>query len=326
MPQGQRRFQNTICKSAGPTKYRDTFQAIALSPCETPYFGIQYRGEDKRPKAPAALRQIVGSFSEAYGPKHYDLNQHRDADGYENLIAVAYWRDPAAYQKWLSSEPVSSWWSSDDRLKDGIGYFREIVSPRAEQFEALYAFKDMFPGVGAIMDRISDEIQEHGYWGSMRDRIPLSQTDRMQPVGDLKVRQGNPQLGGRVIIRGHDNVALIRSGQDWAETESAERKLYLEEMEPTLRAGMDFLRDNGKEFGCYSNRSFSSLISMATFWSRVSISATGDLSISSRLGRNRIRRIFESSARSFAWRRKSPNCDFIMKSPSSTQKIKYTST
>ncbi|MBV9161951.1 MAG: phenylacetaldoxime dehydratase family protein [Pseudonocardiales bacterium] len=30
--------------------------------------------------------------------------------------------------------------------------------------------------------------------------------------------------------------------------------MYLEDVEPVLRAGMDFLRDDGLEIGCYANR------------------------------------------------------------------------
>ncbi|WP_020186307.1 phenylacetaldoxime dehydratase family protein [Methylopila sp. 73B] len=218
------------------------------------YFGVQHLGADARPRALAALRHIVDGFAAEDGPGHHDLTHHVDAQGYDNLIAVAYWRDPAAFERWIASEPVKGWWESDDRLNDGVGYFREIVSPRAEQFETLYAFTDRFPGVGAIMDRASGEIEEHGYWGSMRDRFPISQTDWMAASGALGVVAGQPQLGGRVVIRAHDNIALIRSGQDWAEADGDERKLYLEEIEPTLRAGMDFLRDNGQGVGCYSNR------------------------------------------------------------------------
>ena len=55
-------------------------------------------------------------------------------------------------------------------------------------------------------------------------------------------------------MRGHDNIALIRSGQDWADAEADERSLYLDEILPTLQSGMDFLRDNGPAVGCYSNR------------------------------------------------------------------------
>jgi aldoxime dehydratase len=30
--------------------------------------------------------------------------------------------------------------------------------------------------------------------------------------------------------------------------------MYLDEVEPVLRAGMDFLRDEGRTIGCYANR------------------------------------------------------------------------
>ncbi|RDJ99702.1 phenylacetaldoxime dehydratase family protein [Paraburkholderia lacunae] len=218
------------------------------------YFGIQYSGSEKKAAALAALRHIVADFGTADGPAHFDLTHHTDNEGYDNLIALGYWRDPSAYQRWLASPAVAGWWASDERLADGIGYFREVVAPRAEQFETLYAFTDDFPGVGAIMDDVSGEIEEHGYWGSMRDRFPISQTDWMRPNGDLQVVHGDPARGGRVVVRAHDNIALIRSGQDWRAAEGDERRLYLDEIEPTLRAGMDFLRDNGKDVGCYSNR------------------------------------------------------------------------
>ena len=87
---------------------------------------------------------------------------------------------------------MSSWWESEDRLSDGLGFFREIVAPRAEQFETLYAFQDDLPGVGAVMDGVSGEINEHGYWGSMRERFPISQTDWMQASGELRVVAGDP--------------------------------------------------------------------------------------------------------------------------------------
>ncbi|YBV98090.1 phenylacetaldoxime dehydratase family protein [Phyllobacteriaceae bacterium JZ32] len=218
------------------------------------YLGVQFQGEEKRDRALAGLRRIVADFSLEDGPDHHDLTEHRDAQGYGNLIVLAYWRDPSAHRRWLSSPIVSDWWTSQDRLKDGIGYFREIVAPRVDQFETLYAFTNDFPGVGSIMEGASDAIQEHGYWGSMRDRFPLSQTDRMQPKGRLRIVTGNPHEGGRVLVEGHDALALIRSGQDWAGTDGNERRLYLEEIEPTLRSGMDFLRDHGQDIGCYSNR------------------------------------------------------------------------
>ncbi|MDQ1012168.1 aldoxime dehydratase [Streptomyces sp. V4I23] len=218
------------------------------------YFGVQYAEEGKRPWALAALRHIVGSFSLADGPVRHDLTHHVDDQDHHNLMVVAYWADPAAYCRWLRSEEVRGWWESEERLTEGLGYFREIVAPRVEQFETLYAFTEDFPGIGGVMGECSGEIEEHGYWGSMRDRIPLSQTDRLEPFGVLKIASGDPAAGGRVIVRGHDNIALIRSGQDWKAAGEDERALYFDEFLPTLETGMVFLQESGRKVGCYSNR------------------------------------------------------------------------
>ncbi|MFI5623991.1 phenylacetaldoxime dehydratase family protein [Nocardioides sp. NPDC051685] len=218
------------------------------------YLGVQFRDEEQRPAALAALRHLVGSLEGPDGAAHHDLTHHVDNQGHHNLMVVGYWNDPASYCRWLLSDRIAGWWSSDDRLSEGLGYFREVVAPRVDQFETLYAFQEQLPGVGAVMDRTSGEINEHGYWGSMRERFPISQTDWMQARGALTVISGDPASGGRVVVQGHDNIALIRSGQDWIEAGEEERALYLDEILPTLQAGMDFLRDNGTDVGCYSNR------------------------------------------------------------------------
>jgi len=84
----------------------------------------------------------------------------------------------------------------------------------------------------------------------MRDRIPQSQTSAMAPAGAPSlVRDGE-----RLRVKPHDNICLIRSGQDWSDTDAAERKMYLDDVEPVLREGMDFLRDDGRSVGCFANR------------------------------------------------------------------------
>ncbi len=65
---------------------------------------------------------------------------------------------------------------------------------------------------------------------------------------------GTPDFRRRVRIRPSGNLAFIRSGQDWSATEGKERDFYLQEVEPVLREGMDFLRDQGQSIGCYANR------------------------------------------------------------------------
>jgi aldoxime dehydratase len=83
---------------------------------------------------------------------------------------------------------------------------------------------------------------EHAYWGGARDRIPASQTDAMVPLGAPELVRD----GALVTVRGHEHLCLIRSGQDWSDTEADERRMYLDDVEPVLRAGMDFLRDDGR--------------------------------------------------------------------------------
>jgi hypothetical protein len=87
-------------------------------------------------------------------------------------------------------------------------------------------------GLLRLPGSMSDPIIEHGYWGSTRDRLPLSQTDPMDPSGELTVKQGAPAKGGRVIVGGHDNLALIRSGEAWSLTEGEERRTWFEDIEP----------------------------------------------------------------------------------------------
>ena len=219
------------------------------------YFGVQSKGDEMKGRTCAAFQTILESFKAADGPARHDLVHHVDAEGYLNMIAVAYWTDPAEYDRWNDSPVVSGWWASDERLDEGVGYFREILRPRMEQFETIFTH-DYGPleGVSVLMGGMSEPIIEHGYWGSMRDRLPLSQTDTMDPVGELAVAQGPPALGGRVVIRGHDNLALIRSGEDWSRTKGEERDTWFNEIQPVLLEGMNYLRDEGLEVGCYCNR------------------------------------------------------------------------
>lgn len=229
---------------------KETVQQLVMA-----YFGVQAKGDEMKGKLCAAYQKILETFKVDDGPARHDLVQFTDAQGYHTLIAVAYWDEPAIYQRWSSSPQVTSWWASDDRLKEGVGYFREVLSPRMEQFETIFTHEHgPLEGVSILLGSMSEPIIEHGYWGSMRDRLPLSQTDTMEPSGTLAVKQGTPALGGRIIVSGHQNLALIRSGEDWSLTEGEERRTWFEDIEPVLHEGMNYLRDDGIEAGCYCNR------------------------------------------------------------------------
>jgi aldoxime dehydratase len=219
------------------------------------YLGVQSKEDETTAPTYAAYQKILQTFEHADGPIRYDRVQFTDGQGYLNLIAVAYWVDPSQFDRWNDSPAISGWWASDERLDEGVGYFREILRPRMEQFETIFTHEHgPLEGVSVILGSMSEPIIEHGYWGSMRDRLPLSQTDTMDPSGALSIQQGTPILGGRVIVAGHENLALIRSGEDWSLTEGEERRTWFDEIEPVLRDGMNYLRDDGLEVGCYCNR------------------------------------------------------------------------
>jgi aldoxime dehydratase len=163
-------------------------------------------------------------------------------------VSVAYWDDQKAFEAWFSS--AREGWTGAKNNFAGLGLFVEVVSPSINDYETLFSSLGRPEGIAVLADSLSGDVMEHAYWGAMRDRIPKSQTNDMAPAGDPSlVRDGD-----RVRVKPQDNICLIRSGQDWSDTEAAERKMYLEDVEPVLRAGMDFLRDEGRSVGCFANR------------------------------------------------------------------------
>jgi aldoxime dehydratase len=210
------------------------------------YFGVQHRGEPTAAVA-AALAQIAARFAGDNGPSHWDRARYVDQVGFSNVVSVAYWDDAARFDAWFAGAR-EAWTGSAPA--DGIGRFIEVLRPHVVRYETLFSSPDRAEGVAVLADAMSGEVQEHAYWGGMRDRIPLSQTDAMAPGGEPRAVRD----GARTRVVAHDNLCLIRSGQDWSDTEAAERKMYLDDVEPVLREGMDFLRDDGVAIGCYANR------------------------------------------------------------------------
>jgi hypothetical protein len=104
-----------------------------------------------------------------------------------------------------------------------------------------------------MQEKISGEIEEHAYWGSVRDRLAAAQDDELKgEIGPTTNGNENDSPSLRIRVPGRQNLCVIRSGQDWSHTLPLERKLYLETMHPVLIDGMNFLRDEGRDIGCYA--------------------------------------------------------------------------
>jgi aldoxime dehydratase len=208
------------------------------------YFGVQTPGVPSQ-AAEQALGWIVSRFGQSGGPTHWDRASYIDEAGFTNVVTVAYWDDRTKFDGWF--EGTRDGWTVN---ADGYGTFIEVLYPSVDGYETLFSSLGRPEGVAVLADGMSGEIQEHAYWGGMRDRIPLSQTCEMAPSGAARIVRD----GARIRVIPHDNICLIRSGQDWGDTEASERKMYLEDVEPVLREGMEFLRDDGRAIGCYANR------------------------------------------------------------------------
>ena len=87
-------------------------------------------------------------------------------------MLIAYWKEPAQFERWLTLDEMSKWWASDDRARDGVGWFREVICPGVDRFETLFSTPDGLEGVGVLAKAISSEMQEHAYWGGMRCSKP----------------------------------------------------------------------------------------------------------------------------------------------------------
>lgn len=205
------------------------------------YFGVQHAAEKPPPVAESALARLAGTAASA----HRERARYVDAAGYYTTVEIRYWTDPAEYDVWSVD---NDFWTAGP-ASEQAGFFLEVVQPSVRRFETLFS-NDRPEGIAVAGDGLSGEIQEHGYWGGARDRMPLAQTDPLAPSGTVSARRD----GDRVTVVPNSNVCLIRSGQEWTETDGDERRMYLEEVEPALRAGMDFLRDEGLAVGCYANR------------------------------------------------------------------------
>ncbi|KAK5651655.1 hypothetical protein OQA88_11830 [Cercophora sp. LCS_1] len=214
-------------------------------------------GAQHKPEATttATSRSTLTSFlatPSTAPPSFFEFATVTDNKGYHNLTALAYFPSKPAYETWASQSGFQTWWQSLDPSTSTNGWFLEVFFPPTDRFETLFNTPTGLEGSAHMGSMGPDEIQEHGYWGSMRDRLPLSQTDSL--TGDKTHQSHTDTTTRRVVVPGKQNLTVIRSGQDWSSTTPTERKLYLETMHPVLTKGMDFLRDHGDEVGCYSCR------------------------------------------------------------------------
>ncbi len=225
-----------------------SFDAQA-TPVVMAYFGTQLPEGDAAPRA----HRIREFFGGEHAPSNVESASYLDRLGRRTLVSAAYWTDPARFEKWNAE--FDRWWKDPARLSDGIGHFREVLIVPRERFETIFS-NDYFIGVAKVGGPQVGPIREHGYWGSMRDRLPISADDDLTSAcGETMPRLGAAEtLGRRLRVKAPGNLAVIRSGQDWTECAGTQLAFYDESVAPTLRDAMHSLRDNPIDTGCCEMR------------------------------------------------------------------------
>ncbi|WP_282605076.1 phenylacetaldoxime dehydratase family protein [Pelagibius sp. Alg239-R121] len=183
---------------------------------------------------------------------HVDLSACEcDSAGRSQLVATGYWLKSGALTSFFDHPTFKAYWARHSL--DGLGYgvFREVFDIPVERFETLHSDPTHLVGVAHAREGVSDPIDRHAYWGSMRDRLPASAGDALDPSGSVEILE---QVSNRIVVRPNENVAVIRSGQDLGGVDGIERREYYADVEPVLRKGMAFLRDEGEEVNCLDCR------------------------------------------------------------------------
>lgn len=235
-----------------PTQMKDLVIAI---------IGAQYSSASTSDGAGiSAIKNFMITAKQGLRPSFHEIISVTDKRGAYNIAVIAYWPSSEAHERWETESGFDVWWESGERENEEHGWFQEILRPTVDRFETVFSNNEIPEGAATMQEKISGELQEHGYWGSVRDRIAAAQDDNLEGEkwlstnGDANSPKAiNGSASKRVRVPGKQNLCIIRSGQDWSDTLPEERKLYLETMHPVLTEGMNYLRDNGHEIGCYAN-------------------------------------------------------------------------
>ncbi|MCW2306891.1 phenylacetaldoxime dehydratase family protein [Rhodobium gokarnense] len=195
------------------------------------------------------------SLSGLSGPDVVDHARHVDDAGQLNHIIAAYWVDEDAHKDWAAAFEASDFWNDPARLSEACGYFRESLSIPVGRQETLY-WADYPAGLGRSPNVATYPTPYCGYFGAMRDRIPLAAVetfpsmagDRLAPPVRRETR------GARWVVEAPGNLAVIRSATFWGNCDREQREDFEEKLRVPLEKGMSYLRDNAVPAGCCSLR------------------------------------------------------------------------
>jgi aldoxime dehydratase len=187
-------------------------------------------------------------------PTVVDHAAFSDANGLYTHIAALYWIDTEQRDGWTANPHVGDWWNSAARLDEGVGYFKESLTIPLERQETLY-WQDYPAGLSRSPEVAVYPTPYCGYYGAMRDRLPLAAVDPLlSELAALPARSRVSGQGARWRVSTPNNLAVIRSAAFWGRCDPGQTEDYLRDLRAPLEHGMAYLRDNPTDTGCCTLR------------------------------------------------------------------------
>jgi aliphatic aldoxime dehydratase len=204
--------------------------------------------------ASSFFRWIEAAFALPSGPTVHDHAWFVDQNGLYTHVVAGYWVDREKRDRWMAEPHVKSWWEDEGRLSESTGYFRESVTVPVERQESIY-WQDYPAGLMRSKEVSVYPTLYCGYYGAMRDRIPVAAVDDLaSPMTDLPAPQARATRGARCRIVAPRNLAVIRSAAFWGRCDPTQTEDYMRELRAPLERGMDYLRESPSATGCCSLR------------------------------------------------------------------------
>jgi hypothetical protein len=228
-----------------------TCQLFNLQPDMTlGQIALQYPGDAKPAEVSGLQRTIEQCLTGDSAPWRWERCSHVDTAGYRNDIVVGYWHRQADFAAWRRRADVLAW---ADELQP-VGIWIEALTCPIPQMETSYSNAE--PDWG-LADQCPVHLDEyHGYFGSMRDRIPAAEDQglpgalRSLPAADM----AQETFGRRLAVDLPDNACFIRTVQGWEDCDDAQQADFLASMMPVYHAGVEYLRDNPRAANCVGAR------------------------------------------------------------------------
>lgn len=231
------------------TAFLNSCRAICVA-----FHGVQGRNAEEV-YASSFFPWIEAALGLPDGPTVADHAWFVDQNGLYTHVVATYWVDEARRDRFFADPHLRTWWEAQERLSEPTGYFRESLTVPVERQESIY-WQDYAGGLSASPDVALYPTPWCGYYGAMRDRIPLAAADLLDsPLAATGLSPvARETKGARWRVTAPHNLAVIRSAAFWGRCDPEQAEDYMRDLRAPLLRGMDFLKENAEASGCASLR------------------------------------------------------------------------